>query len=186
GETDPNNPDTDGDGLPDGVERRSTHGSDPTQPDTDGDGLPDGVEDRNGNGVRDADETDPTVADSDGDGLVDGAEDRNGDGVLDPDESDPLDDDTDDDGLLDGQDPRPRTPGSGEPQDMGPRADRGVVGDEDLGLPPIDADQGVPGATIGGASPVEDGCDCRADGGGAPLPLLGLLALLGLRRRRRR
>jgi hypothetical protein len=70
GETDPNNPDTDGDGLSDGAERAGP--TDPTNPDTDGDGLPDGVEDANGNGVVDDGETDPTNPDSDGDGIPDG------------------------------------------------------------------------------------------------------------------
>jgi hypothetical protein len=40
--TDPNNPDTDGDGLPDGEELR--YGADPLDPDTDDDGLDDGEE----------------------------------------------------------------------------------------------------------------------------------------------
>ena len=57
-------PDTDGDGLPDGLE--SMFGSDPNNEDTDGDGLLDGDEVERG--------SDPTVADSDGDGLSDGDE----------------------------------------------------------------------------------------------------------------
>lgn len=74
--TDPNNPDTDGDGLNDGVEVNqfstnprkqdtdddtlldgeevNTHGTSPTNPDTDSDGVPDGVEITNG--------TDPKAA----------------------------------------------------------------------------------------------------------------------------
>ena len=87
--TDPNNPDTDGDGLNDGAEVH-TYLTDPTKPDTDGDGLGDGVEvgtthtdptkpDTDGDGLSDGAEvnthdTDPLVADSDGDGLSDGAE----------------------------------------------------------------------------------------------------------------
>ena len=41
--TDPEIPDTDGDGLSDGTEV-NTHGTDPTNPDTDGDGANDGAE----------------------------------------------------------------------------------------------------------------------------------------------
>lgn len=41
--TDPNNPDTDGDGLSDG-EEINTYNTDPNNPDTDGDGLSDGEE----------------------------------------------------------------------------------------------------------------------------------------------
>jgi hypothetical protein len=85
--TDPQNPDTDGDGLADGQEIL-TWGTDPQNPDTDGDGLSDGAE------VIDH-LTDPTSADTDGDGAPDGLEVQLG--------LDPLDPDTDDDGLVDGQ-----------------------------------------------------------------------------------
>lgn len=112
--------------------------TDPTNPDTDGDGLPDGVEDANRNGWTDGDgkalptnagraayatyrpndgdwpndimdsfeiwtETSPTNPDSDGDGLLDGyGEDKNLNGIVDPGETDPLNPDTDGDGLPDG------------------------------------------------------------------------------------
>jgi hypothetical protein len=109
--TDPFNPDTDGDGIPDGVEVGRTFSpdprctnfvgaatpsniTDPTNPDTDGDGIPDGVEDANHNGRVDPGETDPNKADTDGDGLSDGEEIRLG--------TDPLNPDTDGDGLPDG------------------------------------------------------------------------------------
>ena len=46
--TDPNNPDTDGDGLSDG-EEINTYNTDPNNPDTDGDGLSDGEEANLGN-----------------------------------------------------------------------------------------------------------------------------------------
>ena len=143
GESDPTDPcdpsdtvaacDTDNDGVPDGLD------PDPNNPDTDGDGLCDGNatvagvctggEDTNGDGVVDPGESDPndpcdpddTAAacdtdndgvpdgndpnpnnpDTDGDGLCDGAatvagvctggEDTDGDGVVDPGESDPND-----------------------------------------------------------------------------------------------
>ena len=102
--------DTDGDGIPDGLEEQYfpgdltklgtgdfdgdglndpqeiADGTDPTNSDTDGDGLGDGVENTNG--------TDPTNPDSDGDGLTDGAEATLG--------TDPLVVDTDGDGSDDG------------------------------------------------------------------------------------
>ena len=121
--------------------------TDPANPDTDYDGLPDGVEDANRNGWVDGDgtnlppdylpwldrdwptgqwdelwtETDPNQADSDGDGLSDGyGEDKNFNGGIDGDddsnrvwsageewiETDPLNPDTDGDGLPDGWETR--------------------------------------------------------------------------------
>lgn len=107
--TDPNDPDTDNDGLSDGQEVQ-IHGTDPLNPDTDGDGLSDSMEVNTTN-------TDPLVADSDGDGLSDGAEvntyntnpndtDSDNDGVSDYAEvitfgTNPNDPDSDDDGLND-------------------------------------------------------------------------------------
>ncbi len=64
--TNPNDPDTDDDGLSDGAEV-NTHHTDPLNPDTDGDGLKDGAE-VNIHG------TDPLDADTDDDGLKDGQE----------------------------------------------------------------------------------------------------------------
>jgi len=107
--TNPNNFDTDGDGLSDGDEVRK-YRTNPLKGDTDGDGL------------SDADEvlkykTDPLKADTDGDGLSDGDEvlnyktdplkvDTDGDSLSDGDEvlkykTDPLKVDTDGDGLSD-------------------------------------------------------------------------------------
>ncbi|MEP4050228.1 MAG: hypothetical protein ABJN80_15415, partial [Luteolibacter sp.] len=110
----------------------------PNNPDTDGDGLRDGIEDANRNGWTDGDgkilpttsgrndyatarpnagdwpnnkidsfetwtETSPTNPDSDGDGLTDGyGEDKNFNGIVDPGETDPLNPDSDGDGLPDG------------------------------------------------------------------------------------
>src|SRR5690606_41915888 len=71
-------------------------GTDPDDPDTDDDGLLDGIE------VDGSNPTDPLDADSDDDGLLDGEEDANHNGALDPGETDPNNPDTDDDGRLDG------------------------------------------------------------------------------------
>jgi hypothetical protein len=74
--------------------------TDPLNPDTDGDGILDGTEDTNLNGDLDAGETDPLDDDSDDDSLLDGEEDANQDGVLNIGESDPLNPDDDNDGVL--------------------------------------------------------------------------------------
>jgi len=93
GETDPTDPDTDGDGLSDGLESGLTV---PETPDTDTSSP---------NWQPDADPastTDPLNPDSDGDGIDDGAEDPDQNGRVDPGETAPGDDDTDDDEFLDG------------------------------------------------------------------------------------
>ena len=104
GETDPLNPDSDGDGVYDGAEDRNANGEqdegelDPGDPDSDDDGIVDGLEDRTSDGVYQAPgegeefsgETDGLNPDTDGDGLVDGLdEDRNGNGQVDPGENNP-------------------------------------------------------------------------------------------------
>ena len=86
--TDPNNPDTDGDGLNDGEEFK-TYFTAPLNPDTDGDGLKDSEE------VRST-KTDPLKADTDGDELSDGDE-------ITSYKTDPLNKDTDQDKLTDGE-----------------------------------------------------------------------------------
>ncbi len=70
--------------------------------DSDGDGIPDGIEDNNHNGRRDAGETDATTVDTDQDGIGDGEEDANHNGVVDAGETDPGSSDTDGDGFSDG------------------------------------------------------------------------------------
>ena len=67
--------DSDGDGIPDVVEIAT--GTDPNDADSDDDGLSDGdtgTEDANADGVVDPGETDPRDADSDDDGIFDGTE----------------------------------------------------------------------------------------------------------------
>ncbi|MBA4313642.1 MAG: hypothetical protein C0417_13540 [Chlorobiaceae bacterium] len=108
--TDPNNADTDGDGLMDGMEVR-TYITNPLKADTDGDGLNDGDEikryktnplktDTDGDGLNDGDEvnkykSDPLNTDTDGDGLKDGDEVQNY-------KTDLLNPNTDNDGIMDG------------------------------------------------------------------------------------
>jgi len=117
---DPDNPDTDGDGLTDGDEVH-THGTDPLDTDSDDDGLSDGDEILTYH-------TDPLDPDTDADGMSDGWEvagglDPNDDGSTDPDNgpdgdpdgdgltnlqeygynTDPRNADTDGDGLDDGE-----------------------------------------------------------------------------------
>jgi hypothetical protein len=99
--------DTDGDGLPDDVERLL--GLDPLKADSNGNGVPDGAEDPDRDGLTSAFEiafgTDPRRADSDGDGLNDGDEDVDRDGLSARRElaagTDPLRADTDGDGWPD-------------------------------------------------------------------------------------
>jgi hypothetical protein len=109
-ETDPNNPDTDGDGILDGLEDANGNGRFdpgemyPLNKDTDGDLVEDGVEDANHNGRRDDGEMDATKQDTDGDGIADGVEDKNHNGKVDSNESDPKKKDTDGDGIDDKDD----------------------------------------------------------------------------------
>ena len=114
--TDPNNADTDRDGLIDGEEVFRT-GTNALVPDTDGDGLLDGDEikrgtnplnaDTDGDSSRDGDEvrigTDPLRMDTDSDGLPDGVEVA---GSC----PDPLNPDSDHDGIIDGRDLSPCDP----------------------------------------------------------------------------
>ncbi len=127
--TNPNNPDSDGDGIKDGVEDADRNGwvngdGKPLQPATTNFATdrPGGIASSDwSNNIRDAGETwletSPTKADSDEDGLSDGyGEDKNFNGVIDGNantnriydageawlETDPLNKDTDGDGLPDG------------------------------------------------------------------------------------
>ncbi len=116
--TDPDNPDSDGDGIPDGVELGRTTSVDPscgfkgdadpttttlpTIPDSDIDGRDDGEEDANKDGRHDASETDATNPDTDGDGLSDGQEGALVNGTVQPGQTDPRKKDTDGDGINDG------------------------------------------------------------------------------------
>ncbi|MFW9787551.1 MAG: PKD domain-containing protein [Candidatus Thorarchaeota archaeon] len=105
----PNSGDTDKDGIFDYIELLSNYNgtqTDPLNPDTDGDYIRDGDEDLNLDGSLTAGETNPTVADTDKDGIPDGIEigisDPNTVPVGPPIITDPLNPDTDGDTLLDG------------------------------------------------------------------------------------
>ena len=87
-QTDPQNNDTDGDGLNDSLEGLILL-TDPTSPDTDSDGILDGIE-YNGSYGDPAQGSDPRSNNTDGDYLDDGDEDLNGNGVIDPGETDPT------------------------------------------------------------------------------------------------
>lgn len=126
--TNPNDADSDDDGVMDGKELSWNKDTDKDgrinalDNDSDGDGLFDGTEMgittpvpaygtilgtdvSKGNYTADSDPsttTDPLNPDTDGDGLGDGAEDKNKNGKVDAGETDPLDKDTDDDGITDG------------------------------------------------------------------------------------
>jgi len=168
--TDPNDADTDDDGLSDGDEVTIWR-TNPLLCDTDGDGLSDGVEvgvteplpdtdTSAGCWVADSDPsttTDPNNPDSDGDGLSDGTEDSNGDGAVDPWETDPgVDDATDSDG-------------DGIPDVLELECD-GVVSDDSDGDGIPDAIEGLVD-TDGDGDP--DFCDPDDDGDGIPTSVEG-------------
>jgi len=119
-EADPNDDDSDDDGVGDGEEVQRTADTDGDDIvncldfDSDGDGLPDGLELGRINGCNGTDmdvfvpDGDPNSTtsmvddDSDGDGLTDGFEDWNKNGILDWNETDPCCNDTDGDNITDG------------------------------------------------------------------------------------
>jgi len=98
-DTDPFNPDTDGDKLPDGYEVLTLN-TDPLEVDTDENGISDADEDFDNDNLNNLGEyenkTGPFNSDTDDDGLLDGDEIKKY-------KTDPLNPDTDNDGLLDGE-----------------------------------------------------------------------------------
>ncbi len=88
-QTDPQNNDTDGDGLNDSFEALILL-TDPTSADTDSDGIPDGVEFNGSYGNNPPQGSDPRDNNTDGDYLDDGEEDLNGNGIIDEGETDPT------------------------------------------------------------------------------------------------
>jgi hypothetical protein len=101
---DPHNPDSNGDGVPDGLEDFDKDGlpnayevlagTDPMTPDSYGNGIKDGDEDLDNEGLTSHQEfffgTHPLLADSDGDGWTDEAEASAGSDPLDPQSRPPL------------------------------------------------------------------------------------------------
>ncbi|TVQ88936.1 MAG: hypothetical protein EA397_16000, partial [Deltaproteobacteria bacterium] len=186
--TDPNQRDSDGDGIPDGVEwgEISTHEGQLAPVDTDGDGTIDALDlDSDGDGLDDSFEagSNPTVPrDTDGDGVPDFRDpdddgdtlptvvecpdgeliDTDGDGA-----PNCLDTDSDGDGALDRAEGLEDFTGNGIPNYLDPGSNyddrREPLGIDDRGF----------------------GLGCSAVGGPAGSALLGLLALALLRRRRR-
>jgi outer membrane protein OmpA-like peptidoglycan-associated protein len=135
--TDPNNPDTDGDGKTDGEEGTIDSDGDgtidalePADEDADGDGVPDEQDSSNNDATNDTDGdginndvevvrgTNPLKADSDDDGkndLLEGVVDSDGDGKIDAIES--STNDTDNDGIsdeLDSEDTNPNNDTDGD------------------------------------------------------------------------
>ncbi|MDY7231400.1 Ig-like domain-containing protein [Hyalangium rubrum] len=166
---DPNDADSDDDGVSDGEDGITDSDDDglidALDPDSDNDGLNDGTERgvtnttaspgtdlSSPNFQPDSDPsttTDPRNPDTDGDGLKDGTEDANHDGRVGDTESDPNDPDTDDGGLNDGDE----VSAGGDPRNYA----------DDLAVA---------------------GRGCASTGAGTLLPLALLLALPLLRRRR--
>ena len=136
--------------------------------DDDGDGIDDADDsDDDNDGLSDDNEreagTDPRDSDTDDDGVDDGDEHEDG--------TDPLDNDTDDDGLEDGDE---RDRGT-DPKDHDSDDDGVSDGDEvKLGTNPLLADN------------AEAQRDTSSGGGSASLPLLLLLAVVGLVGRKRK
>lgn len=168
--TDPFNPDSDGDGIPDGTEV----GANPASPtDTDNDGIPDVVEsataDRDGDGIPNQ-----ADADSDNDGIPDGVEAGPGPGQRDTDGDgtpDYLDRDSDNDGIPDAREAgaEPAVPadtdGDGIPnyRDLDSDAD-GLPDRLEGGVTGVDTDgDGIDNAfdvnTLGGTDLNNDGVD---------------------------
>ena len=188
-------PDSDGDGIPDGVEcpPPGNPAQPATCPDSDGDGTPDfGDEDDDGDGIDTADESpdgdsDPTDDDTDGDGTPNYLdEDDDGDGIDTADEvagsETSGDDDPDGDGLVNWLD----TDSDGDGIDDGDEA-----GDEnDNGVPDYleELDEALETGRLIVQGGRGVGCTVGAPGQGGPIGGLLLLMLgfgLGIRRYRR-
>jgi outer membrane protein OmpA-like peptidoglycan-associated protein len=182
--TDPDDGDTDDDGLDDGGEVRNGK-TNPLDDDSDDDGLLDGTEDANHDGVTDPGETDPLDNDSDDDFLQDGTEKglaapQGSDTdptkfIADADPStstDPLDKDTDDGSVWDGYedvnhdgkvDPRETDPNVTD-DDVDPDKDGIASAQElELGLDPFDADTDDDGVLDGADGITDTDADGRID-----------------------
>jgi hypothetical protein len=132
--TDPQDPDSDDDGLNDGDEVHQ-HRTNPLDADTDDDGLDDGAEIELG--------TDPLKADTDGDGVPDAndpfptdpaeSKDSDGDGT-----GDNADTDADNDGVPDAEDAFPTDPSESKDSDGDGTGDNADTDADNDGLPDVD------------------------------------------------
>ena len=136
--------DRDGDGLPDTTEE-AVACLDPDDADSDDDGIADGTEDVDSDGTVDPGETSPCLADTDGDGLQDGTElgytladlgTGTDTSVFQPDldnatRTDPLVADSDGDGIRDGEEDLDRN-GRVDAGETDPNAREGTAGALDL------------------------------------------------------
>lgn len=162
--TDPIDPDTDGDGVTDGVEVFGEFPTDPTASDSDGDGLLDGDEDVNGNGVVDAGETDPNNPDTDGDDISDGVE------VTGVNATSPVSSDSDGDGLSDSEEDKNKN-GQIDVGETDPNladTDGGGVTDKveiDNGTNPLDPTDDAQSGVVSGATAVPPTYDMLQGGG---------------------
>ncbi|HYH99095.1 Ig-like domain-containing protein, partial [Hyalangium sp.] len=182
--------DSDGDGLSDAIEE--ANGTNPLDDDTDNDGIKDGTEDVSRDGRVDLGETDPRKFDTDEDGLSDG---------LERSLTAPEGDDTDLSAFVADTDPTTKT----DPLVADSDNDELIDGDEDANhngrldadeTDPNDPDTDDGGAldgveTEGGSNPLDDsddfiigGSGCASTGASSLAPLLLLLGLPLLRRRR--
>ncbi len=170
--TDPDNPDTDGDGFGDQQEI-----DDPDAPhDSDGDGLIDALEPSGQDTDGDGDE-DPFDPDDDGDGLPTADELELG--------TDPLNPDTDGGGLSDGDEVAGGTDPLDPADDVAGDDDDVVLDDDDSAgsddddAGPDDDDLAIPDDDDGGLVGFSQTCDCeQATGGHAGLLLLLIVGLL--------
>lgn len=170
--------DIDGDGLSNALE--DLLGLSPTNPDTDGDGIPDGVEVGDPDDVKDTDKDgtiDALDDDSDNDGVPDSVEVGDDDPGTEPVDTDKdgipdyLDDDSDNDGVPDAVDLCRLVTGSGPDSDDDGQGD--PCDDDDDGDEVDDAADNCPGvANADQADADDDGagdvCDDDDDNDGVP------------------
>jgi cysteine-rich repeat protein len=188
--------DTDEDGVSDPDELAL--GTDPENPDTDGDGYgdqqevddPDAPHDSDGDGLIDA--LEPSGQDTDGDGDEDPFDpDDDGDGLPTADEldlgTDPLDPDTDGGGLTDGEEVDAGSDPLDPADDQAGDDDDSASPDDDDSAGPDDDDATDDDDSAGEALPDDQagGCGCDHAAGSRQASWL-LLLTVGLVRRRRR
>ncbi len=138
--TDPNNPDSDGDGLLDGEEVHLC-GTDPTSPDSDEDGITDDIEVGNPNDPTDSDQDgiinalDPDDDDDDIPTIIEGDDDADDDGT-----PNYLDDDSDGDGIPDSTEGSDDADDDGTPNFLDDDSDGDNIPDSVEGVNDVDSD----------------------------------------------